>query len=375
MRRLSLVLALLLSLSTQAQQHGWLVTSDADAGPNTLRAAIEEANALCTSPQTSCVIDFFVHPEALPRRIEVRSALPPLLACNLLVRSVRRPPDLSDMPWTLAGNNVDAEGLVLLPRCEGSRIEIDGLAINSFGRDAIAIPAPVEARYVLNRLQIHNIGSRGIAVDSTRADVAIDNSSIGGTRRSGMTIWAAKKTELQNVSIGTPGLELFDIGASGLFLGPNAGEVLVRRSEIARARHFGLALAQGNAIIRLENTRIHHNAMAIDWGLDGPSPNGFGDNIPDTPRILSATFDQTTGNTRVVIDPQGAAPARIELWASHELTNTGTSSLDQFVGGADVTDGGPVTIESHVELRGLFLSAMRVELTRVSELTAAVQVR
>lgn len=376
MRALLVSLALLFSFSAQSQ-HSWLITSDADAGPGSFRSALEEANALCTAPQTSCSITFFDHPEALPKNIGILTALPPITACNLAIRSQQRPPDLPDFTWGISSNGIDAEGLVLVPRCEGSRIEIDGFSIGGFRRDAIAIPAPVEARYVFNRLDLSG-HSRGLAVDSSRATVRLSRSTIGNTGRSAVTIWSAAFTEIENVGIGIGRADTFarPIGASGLFLGAQAGDVLVRNTRIARSAHFGLALARGNAIIRLENSRIFNNAMAIDWGLDGPTPNAF-DDVPDTPRVLDAVYDAARNVTRITVDPAGGnrERSRIEVWASPRVTNTGTAELDQFVGGADVTADSPIAIEVNGDLRGRHLSALRVELTRISELSPAVTVR
>lgn len=367
------LLALLFSFSLQAQQHNWLITSDADSGPGSLRAAIEEANVLCNTPQTACSITFFDHPESLPKTINIVTPLPPITACNLLIRSQERPPDLPQFTWGISSNNVDGEGLLLIPRCEGSRIDIDGFGTSGFRRDAIAIPAPVQARYVLNRLNLSS-QSRGLAVDSSRADVTVSNSTIGNTGRSAVTVWSAATTALENVGIGLAGNFAAPVRASGVFLGPNAGEVLIRNCRIAHSAHFGLALARGDAVIRLENTRIFNNAMAIDWGLDGPTPN-VPDDVPDTPRVTAAIYDAARNVTVVTIDPQGGAPARLELWASARVTNLATAELDRFAGGAEVTDGSAVTIEVPGDLRGLYVSALRVELTRLSELSAGVAVR
>lgn len=97
MRALLGFLVLSLSLSTSAA-NSWSVTSDADDGPGTLRAALVEANAVCSGDE-SCTITFFDHPKILPRTVFLRTPLPVVTACELTIRSVRRPPDLPDFTW------------------------------------------------------------------------------------------------------------------------------------------------------------------------------------------------------------------------------------------------------------------------------------
>jgi Right handed beta helix region len=346
--------------------HGWTVTSDADSGAGTLRAAIAEANAICDG-DLPCGITFFDHPEIIPKTIFLRSPLPVITACDLTIYSAKRPPDLSDVTWGINGFDVAAgEGLVFRPSCEDSHTRIDGFTVTSFPGDGIAVLGPLRGTYDFTRLGVSG-RSRGIAVDAPRADVRITRSTIGNTARSAITLWSANSAIVENVRVGVSaqGARL-PVGASGIFVGPTGGNLTVRSSILASARHFGIALARGNANVTLDSAILTNNlAGDIDWGLDGPTPNDPADSIPDTPRLYSATYDAARNVTRIVSDPS------VQLWASGGLSIFSTGHLEQFLGAVDGTG----VLEVPGDLRGRYVSALRVERRRVSEVSFAVRVQ
>jgi hypothetical protein len=340
----------------------WMVESEADSGPRSLRAAIEEANAVCTG-DLPCVISFFVHGEIIPNPITLRSPLPVITACSFTLFSARRAPDIRDTPWGVEGSTLAAgEGLVFRPRCEDTSIAVDGFNIAGLPGDGIAILGPTRATYTLSRLQISG-RSRGIAVDAPNATVTVKNSTIGNTSRSAITLWSARGTLVENVRIGVTEFgQRLPVGASGIFVGPAGGDLTVRNSLLASARDFGIALARGNATVVLENALITNNAAAdIDWGLDGPS---FDAGVPATPRVFSATYDGTRNITRVITEPL------VQVWASTGLTLFSSAHLERFVGTADALG----TVVFAGDLRGRYVSALRVERQRVSEVGGAVRV-
>lgn len=337
----------------------WVLPVDSSAG--TLRAAIEEANAVCDGT-LPCLITFFDHPEILPKTLFPSSPLPVITACSLTLRSMERAPP--DFTWGINGSDLaSGEGLVFNPRCEGTRIVIDGFYIAGFPGDGIAIIGPTRATYDFRRLGV-NGRSRGIAVDAPNAELTVSHSTIGATSRSAITVWAAQRTTIANVRIGVSehGSTL-PVGASGVFVGPTGGDLTVRNSILANARDFGIALARGNATVSLEGAILTANpAGDIDWGLDGPS---FDANLPVTPRVDSATYDATRNVTRIRTD------AHVQVWSSTTLTRFLNAHLEQFVGLTDATG----VVESAGDLRGRYVSALRVDGRRVSEVSFAVQVK
>src|SRR5688572_2563660 len=259
----ALVLSLLLASSLSAFGQSWVI---GDFGSGTLANAIQEANAVCSEVAVPCSITFWFHSELLPQQLQLTAPLPVITACNLSIVAPQRPTGfMPSQSWSLVGTaGTEGEGLVFRPRCEGSRIVVDGLGLAGFSGDAIAVLGGPQATYDFKRLAISG-RSRGIAVDAPNANVNVTDTTIGNTSRAAITLWSARDSVLSNVA-------LRNSGASGLFVGPNGGTVLVRNSEISGHRHFGVAAARGNNSFSLENVRVFNNlAMDIDHGLDGPT--------------------------------------------------------------------------------------------------------
>ena len=340
--------------------------TDGDSGPDSLRAAIEEANVVCDGT-VPCTITFFDHPEVIPKTIFLVSPLPEITACHLTIYSVNRSPSLADIPWGINGFTLaQGEGLVFRPRCEESDIIINGFTVTSFPGDGIAIAGSTKASFHFSRLNVSG-RSRGIVVDAPNAQLLVSRSTIGNTNRSAITVWAAEGTTIEHARIGVweNGASL-PVGASGIFVGPAGGSLTVRSSLIANAKHFGIALARGNSMLTLHDALIVNNlAGAIDWGLDGPTPNEEGDGIPDTPRILSASYTHDRRITRIVASAPG-----VQIWASRGLSIFSTGYLERFLGVAGETG----VLEILDDLRGRWISAVYVEGARVSEVSFAVPV-
>jgi len=306
----------------------------------TLHNAVVAANERCTGAEP-CLITVDLPAEAGPRTITTPRPLPTITACDLTIFSPRRPQGLSDVRHIITGT-----GFHFRPACENTHITFEGFAPAYTDSDVVTISGLTRATYTLERLQISG-AHRGIYVDAPNADVTIRETSVANTGRSAITFWSASKTLLDNVQTGAT-------RASGVFAGPFAGALTLRNTTLAHAEHFGLALAHGNATVTLENTRIFANrAGDIDRGLDGPTDV--------RPRIVSVS-----GNS-VTVDPGGAGV--VEVWTSDGLTMFATAHLEHFVGRA-TSAGEPVTITG--EIRGRFVSAVRVETERVSEPAPAV---
>lgn len=308
-----------------------------------LHDAVVCANQQCTGAE-SCLIVMDLPAEVGPRTITTPGPLPTITACDLTIISPRRPAGLDDVKHIITGT-----GFHFRPACENARITFNGFALVHSDSDVLTIGGPAHATYTLERLQISG-AHRGIYVDAPNADVTIRETSISNTGRSAITVWSASKTFIDNVQTGVT-------RASGVFAGPFAGALTIYNSTLAHAEHFGLAIASGNAIVKLGTTRIFDNrAGDIDHGLDGPTD-------ATTPVIVAVRPNE------VVVDPRGFA-GMIEVWSSDGLTMFGSAHLEHFVGRAE-TAGDFVTIPVTGAITGRYVSAIRLDGTRVTEVSPA----
>jgi hypothetical protein len=279
--------------------------------------AVVAANQQCTD-DVPCIIDFTFNPETGQLRF-TPGTLPIITACNITLFSPRRPPDLSDLKHIIEGT-----ALHFQPACENAHVTVSGL-------------------------QLTSANTRGIYVDAPGAEVRIERMEIANTGRSAITIWNAANTVIDTV-------DARQSRASAVFAGPNAGAIVIRNSTLTNHAHFGVALANDATKLTLENTRIFGNTAGdVDWGLDGPTDR--------VPVILAKTANSIT------VDPRGAGV--VEVWASDSLTMFGNAGLEFFVGRAE-THGEAVTISLANEARGKWLSAIRVEAGRVSDVSGGV---
>lgn len=273
------------------------VTSPADAGDGTLRQTILEMNAVCgTSLFCEALFPF-------PLTIEPLTPLPAITGCAIdLDATVDGAPSV-----TLSGARLaSGHGLEVRATC-ARRTTLSGLAIGGFPYDGISIAGAgpsvtwIRTSYIgtdpTGQFARPN-GSRGVTVESPASLVSIFSSILSGNARSGLFV-VDGQVELSNTQIGvardrTP----LPNGASGIYLGRGFLAITGDGSEIAHNAHFGVAVQPGASAHVAANVHSNGNG-AIDWGLDGPTPNRDGDGIPDKPELTEAFYDAATNQTIV----------------------------------------------------------------------------
>lgn len=294
--------------------HRLLVTTNADFGAGSLRAAIEEINAqpMCGT-DVPCVVRF-----SGPMVIAPATPLPTITKCNVDIEgwfADPRPPPVFVENVVLSGEHASyGNGLhVRITSCtETVGVDIAHVTIHSWPWNGILYdepsPSPARAHTILGvkvgtdatgLIALGN-GARGIALDTTNDYFFIGGGISSANGRSGIAIFRGKRVEISDISIG--------VGRDGTPMGNGASGVFslgtpfrVNFSTIAYNAHYGIALTPGLAEANLESNAIHSNGgLPIDWNLDGPSPvDDETDGIVNTPRVLDAFYD--AGSDRTIV--------------------------------------------------------------------------
>jgi hypothetical protein len=292
------------------------VTSTLDAGPGSLREAIETLNGACARDQVPCLVQFAIPSSPAEGEyplIRLHSPLPPITAPDFAIRAE----PAEGLPVVAIDGSLLAMGHGLDIRGEGPA-EVDGLAIGGFPWDGITISRRNDApfRTTLTRLRIGvrpdrtpaGNGSRGVTVNAPASRVWIMGSWIAASGRSGVFIAGASGVLLSQNAIGSAvgGESLLRNGASAVFAGPGTRDVEIAGNYLQGNGHFGVAIARGASGVRLNGVnRMEDNGqLAIDHGLDGPSGTVREGSDPRTsrtpaPRIESAHYDPVANRTTI----------------------------------------------------------------------------
>jgi hypothetical protein len=283
------------------------VTTPDDFGAGSLRDAIERANGACNGA-LPCKIRF-----AEPMRIAPSSPLPRVTACDLLIdggggegRRIDRGFDVPRRVEISGENAGPANGFTMASPCGDYRVSpaLRGLAIHSFLGNGVLVEEP--AQYV--RIDRSSIGTdatgtvahpniRGISVDAPEAYLEVNDSLISGNSRSGIAIWRGKGGPLRGNLIGVRfgGIPLPN-GASGIYT--NDGWLALNGNAIEYNHDFGVAVGPGAKSLSSVGDYITLNGgIAIDWGLDGPTPNEGRGRMPPVPELLDAYYDRARNET------------------------------------------------------------------------------
>lgn len=344
------------------RQH--IVSNTNDSGQGSLRAAIEEANAWC-KPERPCEIKFRF-PEGPVPVIELLSPLPPLTACGVVVGD--RPVSFEDpapIQVEVNGRHVaSGPGLELRSACTHPEMSLFGMAINGFPGDGVVITAP--AFYMLRGFAISLNGQRGIS-HRTSSHLFLYDVVIGGNTRSGIAVFDGSiGISKALIGIGRNGEDLAN-GASGIYIAPTAWDLYLDNTTIANNHHYGLALAGKRFVNIGVSVVIKDNISDIDWMLDGPSARVDQFYVPNTPRVLSASYDAASDTTRVTValdhpELTVGSNAEVRLYAGDRTTIFGTAHLTKRVGSKWIEwkepVNEPVTIEIAGDLRGQYISAV-----------------
>ena len=355
------------------------VTNSGDAGPGSLRAAIEYANDACTRDAVPCRIVFRID-APVPERgwftILPNTPLPAITSAPHI--------EIDGASQTLfsgdtnpLGPEVALDGSALY---FGHGLEIGGtgiavvrnLTIGGFPWNGIAVTRDSYARSVIEGNYIGTDatgaralpnGGRGITFDLPASEFDVINNIVSGNARSGVFIAGAYSVTLEENTIGrgSDGRPLPN-GAAGVLIGPQVTEALLRRNTIANNTKFGVAVATEAAQFALVDNSITGNGfIGIDRGLDGFS--GYENNDFDVyhakippPRVMSATFNPAANRTTII----GTYNDANDYWGRWKITlfrNTVNDGQGEFVLGHTAAISGTFRLELPGDLRGQFITA------------------
>jgi hypothetical protein len=363
----------------------FLVTSTANDGSGSLRQAIRDLDAACTTDP--CLIAFHIEePSSTPwKTIHITSPLPFLSAGNYFIDGSWQTETVGDTNpggpeiEISGGGMANGDGLLIGAGCHG---EVASLAINGFRGNGVSVidtSYPCKGNICLAQSKvtsdtvIHHLflgtdptgsvaranGLRGVGTSfglgphaSIVPAVLIDNSVISGNTRSGIFVDTGTVTITGNrIGLKAHSNDPLPNGASGIYFG--AGEVLyyseasataISSNDIAFNRDFGIAI-NPKSLTSFSKNRIWANGnLAIDNGLDGKQTaidtGSYGGPMP-APWIMSAQYDALSNKTVVkgmVWIPRSAgayAYSTVELFASNTAGTHGMGDAQTYIGSAD----------------------------------------
>jgi len=361
------------------------VTNVSDSGPGSLRQAILDANAACSNDdgKLPCSIRFEI-PSPVPAEgwftIAPRTPLPRITVTDLLVDGEAQTAFTGDsnpagpeifLSGEQAGN--DAEGLDL----HTAAARVRGLVIGGFAGNGIR--SVVRPLIFLNRHQIieRNFlgtdptgttavpnGLRGLTGDNFFGEIT--GNVISGNRRSGVFLTDSSNATIRDnrIGLGAATDEPLGNGASGIYVGGNSG-ALIEHNAIANSSDFGVALPRNSQAQILENRIFNNVQPGIDIGLDGPTLDG-------APRITSARFDPSTGETVVegVIHeaPIANYPRMVTVFVYANTHDEAGGEI--FLGAAVADDNGQFALRVRGDMTGKYIDAMKFQLTDFGDGTA-----
>jgi len=354
------------------------VTTTADDGPGSLRQAILDANALCTS---RCTVGFRI-PGSLPD-------------AGLFTVQPKSPLPAIDFRGTIHGaaqaSWLDIEGSTPRVRLDGSRLAsgdgltlrtsagVNGLAIANFPGAGIRIDPvpgsrPIDTWTMIEYVDL--ISNEHGLVDEANADsrLFVRNSVIRRNRRSGIVVMS------RAVDIVNNGIE--GNGASGIYLpGDDEGHSRIERNVIVNHPHAGIALqpTRPRSVLITENSIHDNTGGAIDYGLDGLTPNGNdAERFPNHPTVEARYREDWRGTTIDVHlhDVRARTPffwgkplkffeskAEVELYASRDPNR----QLERFLGRVefyDLLSDRPISLRNgdftNEDLRGWWITAVTI---------------
>ena len=361
------------------------VETTADGGPGSLRAAIETANSV-TKPVR---IEFHL-PAPVPAEgwftLIPESPLPPIVNDRVFVdgkSQTRLTGDTNTRGPEIAIDGRRAHrGLEIHSSCLA---RVEGLVLGNFDENqglwfTKAHPCTNSVSYTTDvRLVMDNyIGTdptgtvawpnlRGLRGDFGSG--SIRNNLISGNTYSGMWIWLSEERyesfliEENKIGVAADGVTPLPNGAAGMLLGPRVSAD-VRRNIIANHPGMGIALVRGETYVGIrENSMRDNGGIGIDWGIDGVSPNREEDreSDPNTPVLLSATYDATTNRTYFNVTSKSVRPGadgfdlRLQFYANRGPDGDG----EQWIGNGlvDANDGSAYITSIPGDHRGKWINA------------------
>jgi hypothetical protein len=352
------------------------VTRTDDSGAGTLRAAIEALNADPECGVLPCRIEFALPAPAAGgwNTIMPATPLPAIVGGDVSVDGTTQAdtnplgPDVELIGTSLIQGN----GLYL----RGAQMSVRGLAIGGFPDNGILyFPTArgsaftIERNFIgvdaTGRRAIAN-GSRGIVIaEGIVTSSAIRDNVISGNFRS--AIFLVTQTEpsfplspvltIADNRIGVAAASETPIpnGASGIFVGPNAEQVVIAGNVIAHNAHFGVAVSRTARYVQVQQNRIFgHPGLGVDINLDGPT-------VETTTVVESARYEAATDTTTIVLRGPisfGFPRYRYSFYANTAVDAAGFAEAEQFLGTALPDANGTAVLSVKGDLRGKYVDAM-----------------
>jgi hypothetical protein len=319
----------------------FLVTTTADAGAGSLRQAILDANASCRGNGKLCAIGFLItEPSANPwKTIRITSPLPALTAISTRIDGALQTALAGDTNTAgpeieISGNGtVDSDGI----RLSGCETELANVVVNGFLRNGVSMNAPpCSPPFLSTNVQVHDSfigtdptgslarpnGERGIGVSChvNSNGIFITNNVVSGNTLSGVFVLSGTAVVTQNrVGVKAHSDDALPNGASGIFIGRFCNGSTVSNNTVAFNPQMGIAVASGVFDVDFPGNSIWSNGgLAIDRGLDGPSP-AAGSGGVDTPSITLTQYDAARNKTIIEGDvqlPGFISFSKVEVFAS-----------------------------------------------------------
>jgi hypothetical protein len=346
------------------------VTSTADDGPGSLRAALAWANAFCDATR-HCLVAFRIPAGASAwHTIRPLSPLPVIVAGNVVIDGTTQTGYFGDT--NPAGPEVEVSGDRVQEGdafdASGCSFTVRGLAINGFPRFGVMArgaepcePLPVrlvEKNYIGTDPTgtVAKPNERGVWVMAP--SWVVDGNVISGNRRAGIfvdrgqTIIRYNKIGL-NATV-TAGL---GNGASGIYVGPEAAGTDIANNYIGFNGDFGVALPLDARSVSCGSNSFQANAQAaIDWGLDGAVTNT---EVP-IPVITDVWSENGYTYIRGTSTASGTFEPLIDLYANDAPDPSGYGEGQYYLGQIrSESDNGTFvfTFVTPVDLRGKWVTA------------------
>ena len=398
------------------------VTTTANDGSGSLRAAIDEANVTCRHP-TPCKIAFRIDESSANRwkTIRLTSPLPVPLSPRILIDGATQTaffgdtnPDGPEIEIS-GGGSVDGDGLTVTTCGQ----DVGHLALNGFrGNGVSVIPVPPPGTNCLPGLgaRLHDLylgtdptgtearpNLRGIGTITLNGTTPVEfhigatirNCVISGNLRSGVFgYFGAMELTDSRIGVKAHTNEPLPNGNAGVYAGNLSHASHIGRNVIAFNGHMGVGIAAGIEEVSVTDNRIWSNGgLGIDIGLDGPTPNGA---IP-APVLTLARYDPATKQTIIEGDytgPGSTFGTPIDIYANDQVDPSGYGEGQRPLGVIGVASGtSHFVFAADGNLTGQFITATATRsryiglakptpagfgnffLTQTSEFSRAIEVR
>jgi len=337
------------------------VNTTADSGDGSLRSAIENANARCVE-DVPCKIKL-----ELPRysKIAPLTPLPAFEAGAVTIEgNIGR---FGDRFIELSGEHLKVGNGLEIHSTQDSRhqayIQIADMAINNFPQFGVAVTGSDAIVYLRGLFigtditgTVARPNSRGVLIDTTRAQVYLSASVVSGNVYSGVYAWNSANLWLTDslIGIASNGHALGN-GKSGVFL--YRGSMDIEACTIANNGQFGVSI-EPEVTRASVSAAIHDNGiLGIDWGL-----NGQGSSRVPPPVITSATYDAARNQSVIsgTIDRANAGGPLlyVDVFASHSRNVQGRAEGELLLGRfVPVHDGDTFTARVPGDFRGQIITA------------------